>query len=77
MNTEQRVLILRYREQQNNLLYWPAQIKALLKAKLVRHVGQGDDAASSHVSNLDITDVEMMGREQSWILSSKRMLLNQ
>lgn len=52
-------LFAQFKGQQENLLYWCAQIKAILKEKRVWPVVQGDDAASasaSHQNGTDMTD---------------------
>lgn len=56
MNVEQGSLVPRFKGQQDNFLYWSGQIKAILKAKRVWHVGRGDDGASSSASHQDGTD---------------------
>lgn len=47
MMTDQKMFIHRLQGPQEILLYWSAQIKEILKAKRVFHVGPADEAASS------------------------------
>lgn len=48
--TDEIVFISRFRGSQENLLYWSAQIMAILKAKYVWQVVRADDAVSLSLS---------------------------
>lgn len=52
VDTDQRSLAPRLKGQHDSFLYWPAQVKEILKAKRVWHfVRQSKAAASSYASN--------------------------
>lgn len=53
MNTDLRSSVLCLKEQQDSFLFLLARIKAILKAKRVWHVLQGENVASSFLSHQD------------------------